>query len=99
MVHRAGKASDEYAVVARDLNQSFIGMHIGHNGDGVTTYGRLAACRLSEDTIDVWLDSVPGEDAHLRLDPSDHVYFARTTGDWQLRETVDKILDHLTSRA
>ena len=39
MVKRAGKASDEYAVTAQDLNQSFLGLSFAYHGDGVVLDG------------------------------------------------------------
>ena len=35
MVKHAGKASEEYAVMAQDLNQSFLGLSFAYHGDGV----------------------------------------------------------------
>lgn len=35
MMKRAGKASDEYAVTAQDLNQSFLVHSFAYHGDGV----------------------------------------------------------------
>jgi hypothetical protein len=100
MVKRAGKASDEYSVMAQDLNQSFLGLHFGYNGDGVTVYGRLAGIQLSEESVDIWLDGVSSESqvSHLRLSPREHIHFARTSGDWQLRETLEKLVTVIEDR-
>lgn len=99
MVHHAGRASDEYPVEARDLNQSFIGMTVGYNGPTATYYGRLAAVRLADTDVQVWLDGfVAGDVQHLVLEPHERLFFARTTGDWQLRETVQQVYDLLKSK-
>lgn len=99
MVHQAGRASDEYPVEARDLNQSFIGMTVGYNGAGSTVYGRLAAVKLTETEVNVWLDGfIAGDVEHLVLEPHERLFFARTTGDWQLRETVQHVLDLLRDK-
>lgn len=100
MVKRAGKASDEYPVMAQDLNQSFVGLLFGYNGDKVTVYGRLSAIRLSDEAVDIWLDGVSGDNAvsHLCLMPREHLHFARTSGDWQLRETLEKLVNVIEDR-
>jgi hypothetical protein len=100
MVKRAGKASDEYPVMAQDLNQSFLGLLFGYNGDGVTIYGKLAACQVSDDAVDIWLDGASGESdvKHLKLSPREHLHFARTSGDWQLRETLEKLVTVIEER-
>ena len=96
MMHHAGRASDEYPVEARDLNQSFIGMTMGYNGPDFTVYGSLAAVKLSETAVHVWLEGfIAGDVEHLALDPGERIFFARTTGDWQLRETVQHLLEEV----
>ncbi len=99
-MRRAGKASDEYPVMAQDLNQSFLGLQFGYNGDGVTIYGKLAGCRISDDAVEIWLDGASGEPAesHLRLTPKEHLHFARTSGDWQLREALEKLVTVIEER-
>ena len=99
MAHQAGRASDEYGVDASDLNQSFIGMTVGFNADDGTVYGRLVAAKVSDESVHIWLDGfVAGEVAHLVVEPTARLYFARTTGDWQLRETVQHVYDLLRER-
>lgn len=99
MVHHAGRASDEYPVEAKDLNQSFIGMTVGYNAADATYYGRLAAVRLAETDVQVWLEGFSaGKVQQLVLEPNERLFFARTTGDWQLRETVQQVLDLLKTK-
>lgn len=99
-MHVAGKASDEYPVEARDLNQSFIGMTIGFNLPTGTVYGRLGATKVNDDEIHVWLEGIGDPEAsHYVFAPNTRLFFARTTGDWQLRETVQQVLDVLKARA
>lgn len=98
MAHQAGRASDEYGVDAGDLNQSFIGLTVGYNAPDGTVYGKLAAAKVSDDEVHIWLDGfVAGDVAHIVVDPHARLFFARTSGDWQLREAVDRVLGLLQS--
>lgn len=99
MALRAGQSRDEYHVEARDMNQSFIGQQFGYNAPDRTVYGRLGGVEMSDQSVVIWVEGISDPaSARLELQPSDRVHFARTTGDWQLRETVQELFDYLRAR-
>jgi len=49
--------------------------------------------------VQVWLQGFSaGKVQQLVLEPNERLFFARTTGDWQLRETVQQVLDLLKTK-
>lgn len=69
-----GGSIDQYAVPARDLNESFIGAHFGLTKGAEVIYGKIGAVRIFETHVILTLAGVTADDLHL--DANQEVIFS-----------------------
>jgi hypothetical protein len=69
-----GGSIDQYAVPARDLNESFIGAHFGLTKGAEVIYGKIDAIRIFETHFLLTLAGVTADDLHL--DANQEVIFS-----------------------
>ena len=64
MIYPGGRI-DQYAVPAKDLNESFIGAHFGLTKGAEVIYGKIGAIRIFETHVLLTLAGVTADDLHL----------------------------------
>ena len=92
----------DYPLKAGELNESFVGKACAIQArDGSAVFARIAAIKLTDSgSVTLWFDAVP-DDSDIRmmtLGSEQQVYFSRTEGEWEVRESLEEIRDMLRKK-
>ena len=84
-----GGSIDQYAVPARDLNESFIGAHFGLTKGAEVIYGKIGAIRIFETHVLLTLAGVAADDLHLDANQEVIFHGQQVTRRGPMTESID----------
>lgn len=92
-----GGGIDQYAVKARELNESFIGAHFGITKGVEVIYGKIGAIRVFETHVLLTLAGVTADDIHL--DVNQEVFFSQGQHQNQVETYLHEFSEYLRKKA